>query len=81
MYAWIAQLVEHSPEEGGVSSSSLLPSTKDRPESENFRVVVFCSLEASSNLSRGEARRPLAEDRDETGRANEIFWSLRTKYP
>ncbi|MEN9920184.1 MAG: hypothetical protein RL538_77 [Candidatus Parcubacteria bacterium] len=30
MIAWIAQLVEHSPEEGGVSSSSLLPSTKEK---------------------------------------------------
>lgn len=26
--AWVAQLVEHSPEERRVSSSSLLPSTK-----------------------------------------------------
>ncbi len=28
--AWVAQLVEHSPEEGRVTSSILVPSTEER---------------------------------------------------
>lgn len=51
--AWVAQLVEHSPEEGGVSSSSLLPSTDDRPESVSFQAVVICSLGAGSKAGAG----------------------------
>ncbi len=61
MFAWVAQLVEHSPEERRVSSSSLLPSTYNRPRHVRVGVVAICSLGAGSKAGSPCEFRSVAE--------------------
>lgn len=51
--AWVAQLVEHFPEEEGVGGSSPPPSTNSHRKHVNVSGVAICSLGAGSKGGAG----------------------------
>lgn len=80
--AWVAQLVEHSPEEGRVGSSSLPPSTEIKYRA-SARIFCLCLREGDLlHFRAGEKLRtmfsdPREENEEEPTRKARLFWSAK----